>query len=149
MQTDRVKLPLWGAGGFFNQLSFLKHGLVNIHYTHARPLDYILPALSYKHMDPAPLSQHRPCQQWWVCCPWTLLYPHSVQSLALSPTCYSASLEKPSLLCILNSWQTVLNSSHTHNTWYTRGKNSFKVGFPMSPQRPSPFPSTNYKNYQD
>lgn len=76
---------------FFNQLSFLKPGLVNIHHTHAKPLDYSLPALSYRQMDLAPLSNIGRANS-DVCCPWILLYPHSVQSLALSPTCYSASL---------------------------------------------------------
>lgn len=56
MQTDKVKLLQRGAWSFFNKLSFLKPGLVNVHHAHARPLGYCLPALSYRQTDLALLS---------------------------------------------------------------------------------------------
>lgn len=43
-------------------------------------------------------------------------------ALALSPTRCSASPDTPSLFCILNSRQTVLDSNHTHNARYTVGR---------------------------
>lgn len=101
MQTDRVKLLLWEAWSFFfNQLSFLKPGLVNIHHTHAKPLDYSLPALSYRQMDLAPLSNIGRANS-DVC---LLSLDPSISSLCAVPCFESYMLFcQPSLLCILNS----------------------------------------------
>lgn len=100
----------------------------------AGPLDSSLPALRHKQ-TPSLTTRAVPAAM-------SLLPSDPSVSSLCSSLLWVLHVIRPALkslllFCILNSWVTVLNSNHTHNTWYTRGKNSFKVGFPMSPQSPS------------